>query len=206
MAAAPTTFEGNLNGTDAAGTLPRPRPTPNWRHRRTGFQVHGPGADLPERQRDDGRQRQGKHPALSPTRARSPPTASSMSKTTDLLPTTYTPFGNELPATVRLRQRLRERHLHELADDRHRQRHHHQRQPDHTRAAPARNACSGLVANEFVRVYHPCRTAPARRASATQRRRTARGSLINPRSTPRSSPSTTRSSSTTTTAAPRSAR
>ena len=77
-----------------------------------------------------------------------------------------------------------------------------------TTMRPARDRdLLGLVANDFVRVYHPVTDRTGTTGHSDRPRATATGTAqSNPRSTRRSSPSTTRSSSTTTTAAPRSAR
>ncbi len=101
--------------------------------------------------------------------------------------TAYTPFNDHLPEHLRVRERLRERQLLRPADDRRRERHHRQRQTSPTHGG----GLLGLIANNFVRVYHPCSSGTNGSRLADQPRR----------STPRSSRSTTRSSSTTTTAA-----
>ena len=104
------------------------------------------------------------------------------------------PSERDLRRAEHLRQPLRQRHLHLQHDAGGRQRHHHPPAvgPRHNGdLIGSGNSVLGLVANNFVRVYHP------RAATATTCRRSWRTSA----STPRSCRSCTPSRSTTTTAA-----
>ena len=87
---------------------------------------------------------------------------------------------------------------------------------DELGASPSGTAVLGLIATDFVRIYHPVQTgggaaertakAAATRATSARRATPTNGAASKTRtSTRRSSPPRTRSSSTTTTAAPRSA-
>ena len=144
-------------------------------------------------------------------RCRARATASSTSRPSSAgCPVTYTPFTANTAYTgdTNCGNVYVSGNYTQLADDRHRQRHHHQRQHHPTTrgslgTAPTGSQLLGLVANDFVRIYHPVtnRTrhdAASCGSNAVQRHRLADQPV---RSTPRSSPSTTRSSSTTTTAA-----
>ena len=127
----------------------------NWRPSPNRLQVHGPGADLPQRQHDDGRQRRHLHrrPLLGPDprqRRRLRAKRDHLRDPTRLSPppTPPPPAAGTPTSTAPTR----------AADDRGRERHHHRRRPlPHSCTIAQRQRCSGLIANNFVRVYHALR-------------------------------------------------
>ena len=198
-AAAARNFDGTFTD-QLAGRSRRRRPTAQLKNIAEPKFNFRPGADLPQRDHDDGRQRRQnlhrRRPYSGPI-----PANGVVYVESDVLPDRLLAVHRHLPGHLGLRQRLHPRQLLRPADGRDRKRHHHRRQPDPQRRRRARPDRQQLRPHLPPVLERPISTQTTHERNATSGSN-GPGSIANLRSTPRSWRSTTPSSSTTTTAAP----